>query len=86
MKMTDFDLDETYEAKVCAMKCAWQEAEEAVNAQRDTIEGAKVQCQSTCLLMLKLQTQIDCLYMMRCNVLVVFLLLESVVFDSKCFK
>ena len=42
MKMTDFDLDETYEAKVCAVKCAWQEAQQAVNAQRDTIEGAKV--------------------------------------------
>ena len=42
VKMTDLDLDETYEAKVCAVKCAWQEAQQAVNAQRDTIEGAKV--------------------------------------------
>ena len=40
--MADLDLDETYQAKVCAAKCAWQEALEAVNAQRNTMEGAKV--------------------------------------------
>ena len=40
--MTDLDLDETYQAQVYAAKRAWQEALEAVNAQRNTMEGAKV--------------------------------------------
>ena len=40
VKMTDRVADDTSEAS--KVKSAWQEAQDAVDAQRDAIEGAKV--------------------------------------------